>query len=46
MIGGERLDKARPRFAPPAFKTKGLRIDLEYTLPVEDRRMTIIRGVP
>jgi|APFre7841882630_1041343.scaffolds.fasta_scaffold10795_3 hypothetical protein len=29
-----------------AFKTKGLRADVEYTLRVEDRRMTIIRGVP
>jgi hypothetical protein len=43
------------RFNPPcetevrkldAFKTKGLRADVEYTLLVEDRRMTIIRGVP
>ena len=45
----------RERLNPPceteirkldAFKTKGLRADVEYTLLVEDRRMTIIRGVP
>jgi hypothetical protein len=36
----------RGRALQPRLQYHGLRADVEYTLVAEDRRTTIIRGVP